>query len=462
MKTLITIGFALLLICSSCQKKEEISNTVSITGKIANYDETVLKFQDFMGKSEKIHEIEVKDETVSVNLPIDKPVIRMLTYGSTFKHIFLQPGETLDISFDASKIDSSFNYGGSLAIENAILDSLKRSQSKLDFNYVYTESLENASRYLDSLTVANKQTIDNLTREKIVATEFKKYAKALIEYNSAYLKIMLGERKDEQPETYYDFLDQLSLENHDYLDITEYRLFLNGYIAMKSKERLNKSDSIKKQEPDALFNESLHVIKEFKSDSIRAYALFNAMNMKLQQDGLAGFENYYAYFKENNRDPHYAEQLKIVYDEKQLLAPGQPAPLFTLEDVDGNMVSLNDFKGKYVYIDFWQTLCSRSARELPYLLNLYSDYKDENIEFVSISVNEDENVWRDYVKENKNIGTSLRVPKSWDSETYKDYQVFGLPSFILIDTEGNIIDPNAAKPSSTEIRETFDQLFKSI
>lgn len=461
MKTLITIGFAMLLICSSFQIEEEISNAVSITGKIENYDETVLKFQDFMGKSERYHKIEVKDGMFSVILPIDKPIIKMLTFGTTFKNIFLQPGETLDISFDASKIDSSFNYGGSLAVENAILDSLRRSQSTLDFNYVYTESLENASRYLDSMTVANKQSIDKLIGDQIVATEFKKYAKALTEYSNAYLKIMLGERRDERPETYYDFLDQMSLENHDYLDITEYRLFLYQYIAMKSNERLTELDSVKKEEPDALFNESLIVIKEFKNDNIRAYALFNAMNMKLQQDGLAGFESYYAYFKENNKDPYYEDQLKTVYDEKQLLAPGQPAPPFTLEDVDGNMVSLNDFKGKFVYIDFWQTLCSRSARELPYLLNLYSDYKDENIEFVSISVNEDENVWRDYVKENKNIGTSLRVNKSWDSETYSDYQVFGLPSFILIDTEGKIVNPVAPKPSSKEIRDTFDQLLVS-
>jgi hypothetical protein len=53
------------------------------------------------------------------------------------------------------------------------------------------------------------------------------------------------------------------------------------------------------------------------------------------------------------------------------------------------------------------------------------------------------------------------VPKSWDSKTYTDYQAFGLPTFILIDTEGKIIDSKAAKPSSKEIREIFDQLLQS-
>lgn len=461
MKTLTTLGCAILFICLSCQKKEEISNEVSITGQIENHDQTVLKFQDFMGKGKRFTEIEVQGGRFAINLPMDKPAIKMLTFGSTFKTIFLKPKETLEISFDASKIDSSFNFGGSLAVENALLDSIREKIRKVDFNYVYNESLENASKYVDSLTSANKHYIEKLIGDQTLATDFEEYAKAMAEYNNAGLKIILGERQDEQPENYYDFINQLSLENEDYLDITEYRLFLSYYIEMKANERLNKPDADKIAQPDALFDESLGVIKELKNDNIRAYALFNAMNMKLQQDGLAGFENYYTYFKEHNKDPYYTEQLKLVYDEKQLLAPGQPAPAFTLEDVDGNLVSLNDFKGNYVYIDFWQTLCPRSGRELPYLLDLHADYKDDNVAFVSISVNEDEHVWREYVKEHKNMGTSLRVPQSWDSKTYLDFQAFGLPSFILIDTEGNIIDPKAPKPSSNEIRETFDQLLKS-
>jgi cytochrome oxidase Cu insertion factor (SCO1/SenC/PrrC family) len=334
-------------------------------------------------------------------------------------------------------------------------------QRNINYNYIYSQPLESAGRYLDSITSANKQYIEKLIGEKPVSTDFEEYAKALAEYNNAGLKIMLGERQDEQPEHYYDFINQLSLENDDYLDITDYRFFLSYYIEMKANERLNKLDSTKAVEPDALFDESLNVIKELKNENIRDYALFNAMNTRLREKGLVGFENYYDYFKEHNEDPRYEAQLKLLYEEKQLMAPGQPAPPFTLEDVDGNLVSLNDFKGKYVYIDFWQTLCPRSGRELPYLLNLHADYKEDSIAFVSISVNEDENVWRDYVKEHKNMGTSLRVPQSWDSKTYKDYQASGLPTFILIDPEGHIINPKAAKPSSKEIRETFDQLLKS-
>jgi len=230
---------------------------------------------------------------------------------------------------------------------------------------------------------------------------------------------------------------------------------------MEAGKSYAKLDSLKKQSPDANFDERLKVIGSLKNQNIREFLLTSAIGSRLQENPFKNFDKYYDYFKKNNSNSVYSELIKKDYEEKQLIAPGKPAPQFTLSDVNGKKISLSDFKGKYVFIDFWQTLCPRSARELPHYLKLYNDYKDKNIAFVSISVNEDENVWRAYVKENKNVGTSLRAEKYFASEVYKEYQVPGLPFFIIIDKEGNIVDPAAAKPSSKEVRETLDQLLKS-
>ena len=457
MKNLLVVGFAMLLICSSCGDKTEVSNEVSITGQIENDDGSQLKFREFMAKGEWYTGIDVQEGFFALKLPLDKPVIKYMTYGNTSKDIFLQPGETLEISFDALSIDSTFAFGGSLAFENELLESIREELEKVDYKYLSSQPLEEVSSFLDSVSSANQNFVDVLIGNEPVSAAFAEYVKALVQYQVAAFRIILGERREDQPENYYDFIDQMALDRYDYLDIWEYRLFLSSYIEMKANERLE-GDSVKAADPDALLDESLMVIAELEDERIREYARYNALNVRLREKGVEGFETYYADFKAQNTDPNYTEQLKSLYEEKQLMAPGQPAPAFTLEDVDGNRVSLKDFKGKYVYIDFWQTLCPRSGRELPYLLDLYSNYKDENIEFVSISLNEDENVWREYVKKNKNMGTSLRVTESWDSKTYNDYQVFGLPAFVLIDRGGNIINSRAPKPSSNEIREIFDQL----
>ena len=232
------------------------------------------------------------------------------------------------------------------------------------------------------------------------------------------------------------------------------------YVDMETNKRLNTQNSAVDASPGSFFDEKLKVIEDLDNETVRSYALFNAMNYYLMEHGLDDFERHYDYFTETNTDSYYDEQLRIAYEKKQRIAPGQPAPPFTLSGLDGNEVSLSDFKGQYVFLDFWQTLCSRSAMELPHLLQLHSDYKEDNIAFVSISIDENKENWINYVKENKNMGTSLRSENYFDAKVYRDYQVFGLPTFILIDPEGRIVDPKAPQPSSDEIRHTLDQLLR--
>lgn len=457
MKRILFLGLAAMLIFSSCKEK----NGVTISGVIQNYDQTPLQIYDVYGKSSWTDNVIVENGKFEKYLPIDKPVIKMILYGSGLKNIFLQPGETLEISFDAAKMDSTLRFGGSLAVENSVLDSVTGRLNRLDFDYLFAQPLETVAGYLDSTSNADRQYFEKLISNKKTTPVFREYTLALIDYNSAYIRIYLGDYKEKRPEDYYDFLNQLTLENNNLLDIPQYRIFLAQYIDMKAKRRFSVLDTIKKRAPDAHFDESLQVIANLKNENIRAYSLFNVLNERLMDKGLNGFDKYYDYFQKNNTDSAYARQLRIEYEKKQQIAPGQPAPPFTLVDKNGQQVSLNDFKGKYVYIDFWLTTCPRSARQLPYWLKLNSDYKDDNVAFVSISVDEDKTMWLNYVKEKKNVGTNLWSDKFWDSEVFKDYQVYGTPTYVLIDKEGNIIDPVAAMPSSTEIRETFNRILKS-
>lgn len=165
------------------------------------------------------------------------------------------------------------------------------------------------------------------------------------------------------------------------------------------------------------------------------------------EKGLKNFDKYYEYFKNHNTDVHYENQLKLAHNKRLELVPGNYAPQFTLLDINDNKVSLEDFRGQYVYLDFWQTLCSRSARELPYLSKLQSDYASDDIVFLSISVDQDKNKWKTYVKKkNKNFSINLWSENYFSSKVFEDYQVRGLLSFVLIDKEGKILDPVAAKP----------------
>ena len=136
--------------------------------------------------------------------------------------------------------------------------------------------------------------------------------------------------------------------------------------------------------------------------------------------------------------------------------PGDPAKDFTYPDIDGNIVSLSDFKGNYVYVDVWATWCGPCRYEIPFLAELEKDYHDANIIFLSVSVDFEaaKQSWMNMVKEKNMEGVQL-FASGW-SQICQDYGINSIPRFMLFDPKGNVISTNAPRPSSEKIREIFD------
>lgn len=149
---------------------------------------------------------------------------------------------------------------------------------------------------------------------------------------------------------------------------------------------------------------------------------------------------------------------------------GSPSPTFkNYENFKGGTTSLDDLKGKYVYVDVWATWCGPCIAEIPSIKKLEAEYKDKNIQFVSISIDDAmrsgggdlevaKNKWRMMVEEENLVGLQLFSDKNWESDFVKNYNIQGIPRFILIDPNGNVVDANAPRPSSKKLVELFDSL----
>ena len=150
-------------------------------------------------------------------------------------------------------------------------------------------------------------------------------------------------------------------------------------------------------------------------------------------------------------------------NQKMLEMIGKSAIDFTYPDMDSNMISLSDFKGSYVYVDIWATWCGPCKYEIPFLVQLEKDYHDENIIFMSVSVDVEnaKQKWIDMINEEDMGGVQLISTDGWKSQIMKDYAINGIPRFMLFDREANVISVDAPRPSSEEIRDIFDG-FKNI
>lgn len=108
---------------------------------------------------------------------------------------------------------------------------------------------------------------------------------------------------------------------------------------------------------------------------------------------------------------------------------------FTLKDLEGKTVSLSDFKGKIVFIDFWASWCPPCVQSIPAVEELYNKNKDNpNIVFLGINVNEDKQKVIDFVKEK---GITYKILLG-DNEVMSKYKIRSIPSFFILDKDGNI------------------------
>lgn len=152
----------------------------------------------------------------------------------------------------------------------------------------------------------------------------------------------------------------------------------------------------------------------------------------------------------------YQEQQKI----NKALAKGNPSPEFNdYMNYAGGTSSLKDYIGSYVYIDVWATWCGPCKAEIPFLKEVEKKYHGKNIEFVSMSVDkaEDHDKWKAMIAEEELGGIQIFADKSWDSDFVQDYLIKGIPRFILIDPQGNIVSSNAPRPSNPKLIEMFDE-----
>ena len=100
-------------------------------------------------------------------------------------------------------------------------------------------------------------------------------------------------------------------------------------------------------------------------------------------------------------------QMQMMYNSNAAMKKlnGNASPSFAYENHKGGVTKLEDFKGKYVYIDVWATWCAPCRAEIPFLQKIEEKYHGKNIEFISISIDTDKDheKWNKFVTD-KNLG----------------------------------------------------------
>ncbi len=161
-------------------------------------------------------------------------------------------------------------------------------------------------------------------------------------------------------------------------------------------------------------------------------------------------------FQEINPYPEYTEAVQAALYKALKLQPGQPAPEFTLHDLDGQPVSLSQFKGQVVLIDFWASWCGPCIGDLPDLRRIKRKAADQPLVFLNLSLDTDEAAWREAVDKHEIEGVHVRAD-GWGADVAKSYQVNSLPSYYLVDSQGLIVERLRILRNTDEIVATIEK-----
>lgn len=130
---------------------------------------------------------------------------------------------------------------------------------------------------------------------------------------------------------------------------------------------------------------------------------------------------------------------------------------FELNDQDGKLVSFAQFKGKFVWIDFWASWCGPCKQAFPHMKELYAKYQDKGLEILGISADSKIEPWLKILPTLKNPWTQV-----WDNKNIlSQFAVNAFPTSFLIDPQGKIIlkevgyEPNGASPMDKKLEEIF-------
>lgn len=373
--------------------------------------------------------------------------------------LYLEKGKNLRFEADAERIEE-IKFEGDLAIENNYY--VQKSQitnevigtSPREF---YTLEEGDFIVKLDELEKKRNELIENTN---FTTTTFKDketrnilyHKNFLIENYSNYHGFLVGNQEYEVSDSFPKTDDNINFDNpEDFNFSSAYRNLVESNFQDNVQNAVNGGADY--------YETLMSNFKAKKSQNIK-----NALGKNLAYElspSNKNLEGFYNELSSGISDENFKKELTTKYNKVKVLIEGKPSPKFVAyENHKGGVTSLDDLKGKYVYIDVWATWCGPCKYEIPFLKEVEQKFHDKNIEFVSISIDQkkDHQTWKEFVTEHQMVGTQLFADNDWKSQFVQDYVIEGIPRFILLDTEGNIISADAPRPSDEKLTEMLSEL----
>ena len=413
-----------------------------------------------------------KDGIYNLTLNSTNPYLDLFFCQNRKYPLFTIPNDTLIVYIDldlSKNLQNSIKYEGKTGLIN---DYYREKFARFNYRDIaipatnYTSSsysIYEGAKKIDSLFNEEKKFLLNYKKKSYLPPWFTELEKLDLYYHNADFKLGVifsrnnfNRENTKANDPYFNFLDSVPIDNPKaYLSIHYFEFLISyfylqnigkydtnqiGFARAYSILKINLPNILKR-----LSGESRKLLLAYQfswinfqtknvSQSVRLDSLFETVGNYINDSALV-------IAVKNNRN---AQNERL--ENKCFLNKGEKAPEFFLSDLNGKFHTLKEFNGKLIYISFWATWCSPCIKSIPKKNTLIREYGNKQIEFINISFDKEKDKWKKMIKDQNISGLNLICNGNWEDILKTKYYIQGIPRYILLNKNGEIIDSDAPSP----------------
>lgn len=468
MKVLRIILILILAVTASGMKPKEATIEVTIKGNVTQ--DIFYVPLDSKNNLSEFYEKIISDSTgkFTFSAAISSPCITRLSYFMHSSQCFIiEPGKHYEITIDGDS--GLISLTGDKSEAQVFMESLSRVEPRsYEFFGENTDNLDSIVESIDERLAAEIRELNNIScpagvRDLIIAERQTYYSVARAVLASMH-NLQYVSRKEPTPVKIMNIwkestiVNPLAKKTQWYYPLQELTLWYHIYARLDIEEFIKTRGQ--KREQDLVHSHTLELARKFLPEDNREFFTATYLKIWVRQkryekeliELIDGFSNDFpqsVYLASLNAD----KEKVIVFHQLASQEWKDEWRMMDYQHINSLEEGLLPFKGKRVYVDIWSTTCGWCKKEFAHNDKLKQALAEKGVEMLYISLDRDnsDQRWKDMIKYYNLSGYHIRANREFNKSLDTHFGSFGIPRYLIVDKDGNIINPDAPRPSALEV-----------